>query len=45
MKTICGRIAAAIALLGALAGCASITGEGTAVSPTSPPVYGGYADE
>jgi hypothetical protein len=45
MKTICGRILVAMALLGALAGCASMIGEGVSVNPTSPPVYGAYADE
>ncbi len=45
MKTNCGRIMVAMALVGALAGCASLTGEGVAVNPTSPPIYGAYADE
>jgi len=45
MKTIWGRIVVALVLVGALAGCASLTGEGVAVNPTSPPVYDGNADQ
>ena len=44
MQTLYGRILIAMALLGALAGCAGMTGDGTAIAPTSPPVYNVNAD-
>ena len=45
MKTFISRMVMAMALLGALAGCAGMTGEGVAVDPTAPPVYPAYADQ